>query len=167
MTKIISAMAGAGKSTLIKNNPHLKMHDSDSQQFSFKTDGQGNYLTHDGDIATTKEQRVANPNFESDYLADIEKRCLENDVVFVSAHKVVRDLLNAGEKDWVYVAYEPEIKAEVVNRIRNRDTKQPNDIIANIVDENWINWMLDAKSYPAPKTLFLKSGQYLSDVINL
>ena len=162
---IISAMPGAGKTTLI-DKTNLKIHDSDSQQFHYRSDAQGNYLTKDGNIVTHKDQRVPNPNFLIDYMSEIISRSKDHEIVFVSAHKEVRDLLNQSGKPWVYVAYDATIKAEVVDRIRSRKSEQPNHIIADVVAENWDDWMDDAKTYPAPLAVFLKSGQYLSDVIN-
>jgi tRNA uridine 5-carbamoylmethylation protein Kti12 len=161
---IISAMPGAGKSTLVRTM-NAKVYDSDSQKFHYRIDAKGNYITKDGSIATDKSQRVENPNFRSDYMEEISLRCKDNEIVFVSAHQEIRDLLNESGRLWAYVAYESTIKAEVVNRIRSRESEQPNNIIADIVAENWDDWMADAKTYPAPLTVFLKSEQYLSDVI--
>ena len=144
---------------------NMRIHDSDSQQFHYRVDANGNYQTKDGSIAINKDQRVVNPNFTVDYMAEIRARCKENEIVFVSAHIEIRDLLNKSGKPWVYIAYEPSIKNEVVNRIRLRASKQPNSIIADIVADSWDDWMADAKSYPAPLTIFLKSQQYLTDVI--
>ena len=157
-------MPGAGKSTLVRARS-AKVYDSDSQQFHYLTDAKGNYLTKGGSIATSKDQRVTNPSFAADYMAEISSRCKDYEIVFVSAHKEIRDLLNELDEPWIYVAYESSIKAEVVNRIRSRVSQQPNDIIADIVADNWNDWMADAKTYPAPLTVFLKSQQYLSDVI--
>ena len=160
---IISTMAGAGKSTLTKSRTDLNITDSDSAGWSFvMKDNQ--YLDVNGNPTQVASERVTNPNFVKEYMAEIDKRLAENDVVFVSAHKTVRDALNDSGKDWIYVAYKADIKDEVVERIRNRDSEQPNEIIANITEKFWDDWMDDAKDYPAPKKYFLGSGEYLSDL---
>lgn len=163
---IISAMAGAGKSTAIANNPNLKMYDSDSQKFHYITNERGEYLDEDGEVVTSVSDRVEKASWPTNYIEDIISRSQENDVIFVSAHSNIRALLDIDGISYKYVVFHPDIKDEVVVRIRNRKTDQPNDVIANIVESRWDEWIVDHGDYTSDELVVLGSGEYLSDKLN-
>ncbi len=169
VSQVLAAMPGVGKSTLMKiaQENGFKVVDSDSQRFSFLTNEQGQYIDREGKIVTTKQARIANPNFVSDYVAHIREMTTQNDLVFVSAHEAIRDALAQGGIQFDLVRYEEEVKDEVVARIRNRKSAQPNEIIANVLSANWDKWM-ETIDKPGPRHIFvLGSGQYLNDILGL
>lgn len=169
VNKIISAMPGAGKSTLMKiaQQAGIKVKDSDSQKFNFRTNSQGHYIDIHGKVVTQKEDRVKNPNFVQDYTQQIQKDLKENDLVFVAAHEVVRDALHQMKIPFDLVRHDKNIKDEIVERIKNRDSNQPNEIIAKVIDSNWDTWMKTIDK-PGPEHIFvLRSGQFLNDIFRL
>jgi hypothetical protein len=94
--------------------------DSDSQNHSFLTDENGQYIDIAGNIVTDKNDRVKNPNFISDYISAIKDAVNSNAVVFVAAHSEVRAALNKESIPFSYICYEDGLKDEVVNRIKTR-----------------------------------------------
>lgn len=165
-------MPGAGKSTFMKaaEAKGIKVSDSDSQRHHFLTDVEGNYVDEEGNVVTSKEDRVPNPRFVEDYLAAIQEAATEADLVFVSTHQEVRDALRDAGVPFALFTYDPSIREEVVDRIRTRKGPQPefvNNIIANVVDSNWDNWVTDEHADGPSHIFVLGSGEFIGNVLTI
>jgi hypothetical protein len=137
--KVYSAFPGCGKTTYYRNTSKNVL-DSDSSAFDKKYFPQ-NYLEH-------------------------IKRNLENetiDKILVSSHKEVRDALTSNELRYVLVYPERDLKEEYISRYRERGN---NDAFINLLDKNWDTWMDEMDEQQGCYKVRLKTGQYLSDVID-
>ena len=124
-TKVISAFAGCGKSSYHKENPETTL-DSDSIKFSWLVDDKGN--------------KVRDPDFPSNYIDNIKQNIGKYDIIFVSQHENVRDMLS--KNDIVYYLVYPEInmKDEYLKRYKERGNDT--DFI-KLLDTNWDKWITD------------------------
>jgi hypothetical protein len=143
-TKVYSAFPGCGKTTYF-NTTDRNVLDSDSSKFD-KKHFPGNYLDH-------IEKNIEDPNV---------------DKILVSSHKDVREGLVRRKIPFVMVYPDRDIKDEYIQRYKDRGN---NDEFVDLLEKNWDNWMdeMDEMSVPVGQILYkvrLKSGQYLSDVIN-
>jgi hypothetical protein len=143
-TKVYSTFPGCGKTTYF-NTTDRNVLDSDSSKFD-KKHFPGNYLDH-------IEKNIEDPNV---------------DKILVSSHKDVREGLVRRKIPFVMVYPDRDIKDEYIQRYKDRGN---NDEFVDLLEKNWDNWMdeMDEMSVPVGQILYkvrLKSGQYLSDVIN-
>lgn len=137
--KVYSAFPGTGKTTYF-NNTYKNVLDSDSSKFD-KADFPSNYIEH-------------------------IKRNLEDDTVekiMVSSHKDVRDALVSDNIPFVLIYPEKDLKDEYLQRYKDRGN---NDAFVDLLDKNWDNWMDEMDNQDASYKIRLKSGQYMSDVID-
>ena len=128
-TRIISAFPGTGKSYFYNENKSTTI-DSDSSEFSWVKDDQGN---------NTKER---NPNFPQNYIEHIKENIGKYEFIFVSSHKEVRAAL----KDnciFFYLIY-PDVnrKEEFVQRYIDRGS--PNGFI-KLIESNWDEWIKECE----------------------
>lgn len=168
MTIVISAFPGAGKSTAIKmlTEEGYNVSDSDSTEFNFKMSEDGkSYLDINGDVTYNKAERVKNVNFIDEYMSAIRQRMRENDVIFVSSHGEVREALNDNSIQFVMVGYQEGVKAHVVDRVRNRDSNQPNEDIADALDSNWGSFIAGMYDHNPVEVVQLGDNEFLYDVV--
>lgn len=165
---VIVAMPAVGKSTLTRTltEEGWVVADSDSSKFNFKMSADGSqYVNEDGEPVTDAKLRVKNPNFLADYEADIRRKMEESNLVFVSAHAEVREMLQSAEIPFIYFTYKDNMKDAVINRILTRDTPQPNAIIAKVVDANWDLWMTQKEIGEPVAVVELGAGNYLAQYV--
>ena len=128
-TRIISAFPGTGKSYFYNENKSTTI-DSDSSEFSWVKDDQGN---------NTKER---NPNFPQNYIEHIKENIGKYDFIFVSSHKEVREALKYN-CIFFYLIY-PDVnrKEEFVQRYIDRGS--PNGFI-KLIESNWDEWIKECE----------------------
>lgn len=168
-TVVISAMAAAGKSTFT-NLPavqDLVISDTDSSKYNFKMNDVGQYLDSSGNVTTDMDKRVKNPNFMRDYITAIKSKIGMVDILFVSAHEPVRQALGNAGIEFIYFTYKDSMKQEVVNRIRERKSQQPNNVIADVHEKLWDNMMVNKHAGNPKKVIELGSGEFIVDYIAL
>lgn len=137
-TAIISAFPGCGKSYIYNkynntryygqdyNNKTWKMLDSDSSEYSWIKDENGN---------NTKER---NPNFPQNYINHIKENIGKVDVIFVSSHKEVRQALKDNNIKFFLIYPIKEMKEDFIKRYRSRGNTE--DFI-NFISNNWDNFI--------------------------
>lgn len=169
VSPVVSAMPGAGKSTLIREmrEAGLRVSDSDSQPFHFLTDEAGQYLNKEGQVTTERSERVANPNFVRDYVNHIKEQLEVSDIVFVSAHEEVRKALSTEGIGFDLVRHKQENVEFVAQMIENRDSKQPNQLIADVVRRCWDEWFrtIDDRGPQNIYVIDVEQGQFLATVL--
>lgn len=122
-TYVISAFPGCGKSYCFNNHQNVfSMLDSDSSNFSWVKDEQGN---------NTKER---NPNFPQNYINHIKENIGKVDVIFVSSHDVVRKALKDSNINVILVYPTKEMKDVFIERYRERGN---DDGFINFISANW------------------------------
>lgn len=150
-TKIISAFPGCGKTYFynIQQVFDLKILDSDSSEFSWVKDKNGN---------NTKER---NPNFPSNYMKHIKDNLGKVDIIFISSHDVVRNALK--ELNIVYYLVYPkkEIKEEWIKRFEKRGD---NENFIRFIYNNWDKFIDEIINEDFPIKIELESNQHLLDV---
>jgi hypothetical protein len=136
-TLIVSAFPGCGKSYLFNKSDKIIL-DSDSSKFD-KTEFPQNYIKH------------------------IKENIGKADIILVSSHKDVRDSLVANSIDFTLVYPDIDLKDDYINRYVERCSPQP---FIDLISKNWDNWINEMCNQIECKTIRLKKGQFLSDVIN-
>ena len=111
---VIAAFPGTGKSYCVKNEAEKfdGVLDSDSSNFSWKKDANGNNTTE------------RNPDFPNNYIEHIKENIGKVDVIFVSSHKEVREAL---EKENIkYTLVYPNVfqKEDYIKRYKNRGNSE-------------------------------------------
>ena len=125
-TIIVSAFPCCGKTYYFENKKDLVVLDSDSSNFSWIKDENGN---------NTKER---NPEFPNNYIEHIKENIGKVDIIFVSSHKVVRDALSKSGLNWSLVIPKKECLSSWVGRAYMRGSS---DGFIKIIIDNWDNWL--------------------------
>jgi len=133
-TLIISAFPGCGKTTCF-NTTNLKILDSDSSNFSWIKDEDGN----------NTDQR--NPNFPNNYMIHICENMGLVDVIFVSSHKVVRDSLQKMGIKFFLIYPDITLKKEWLQRYKNRGSSES---FISLMDNNWDNFIKEMQNESTP-----------------
>jgi len=123
-TIIVSAFPACRKSNMFNNyngKPYT-MLDSDSSQFSWIKDDNGN---------NTKER---NPNFPDNYIKHIKDNIGKVDVIFVSSHDIVRKALNENKINFFMVYPDKSMKDEWIRRFRERGN---DELFIKFISYNW------------------------------
>jgi hypothetical protein len=138
-TKVYSAFPGTGKTTYFNETDKVVL-DSDSSKFDKK-------------------------HFPSNYIEHIKNNLQYDtvDKILVSSHKDVRDEMVKQGIPFVLVYPERELKNEYIKRYKDRGN---NDSFVDLLNKNWDNWMDEMDNQKGCYKVKLKSGQYLSDVID-
>lgn len=148
-TKIISGFPGVGKTYFFNNLNNIKVIDSDSSIFSW---------------IYTKNKKKRNPDFPKNYLEHIKSKMGNVDIILVSSHKEIRDLLEINNLKYYIIYPNISLKEEYLNRYRSRGN---DDNFINLVNNNWNLWLKELQSQKNENCIELKNNQYLSDVIEL
>lgn len=129
---IISAFPGMGKSTFYKENS-VNYSDSDSSQFD-KSEFPKNYIKHIKEIIKIKQ------------------------LVFVSSHIEVRNVLLKSMLKFIYVLPSLDRKAEFLNNYKERGSSQE---FIDRVATNWERWLQISLYNPYPT--YVCTVGYLKD----
>ena len=156
-TMVIAAFPGTGKSYCVKNEAEKfdGVLDSDSSNFSWKKDTNGNNTTE------------RNPDFPNNYIEHIKENIGKVDVIFVSSHKEVREAL---EKENIkYTLVYPNVfqKEDYIKRYKNRGSSES---FIRLLEANWEEWINECRTeeYPTRIELPYFSLKYLNkEVIEL
>lgn len=166
--KIISAFPACGKSTYYRewsqysrenvwrrnrngdqvytdSNPNIpcgeKILDSDSSFFSWLYDENGN---------KTNER---NPEFPQNYINHIKAHMDEEDIIFVSSHKVVRDALKEEGIPYYLVYPRKDMKEEWMWRFKKRGNDEN---FIKFQDEHWNEFIEDMENETYPTKIVLE-----------
>lgn len=148
-TKIISGFPAVGKSQFVKDHQNLLVLDSDSSQFSWIKDSEGN---------NTKER---NPKFPQCYIDHIKENIGQVDIILVSSHDVVRKALKDSNIEYYLVYPSKTLKEEYIERYIQRGS---NEGFIKLVESNWDTWIEEIESEKFPFLIKLWKGQYLNDL---
>lgn len=148
-TKIISAFPACGK-TYMFNNSELSIIDSDSSEFSWLKDKNGN---------NTKER---NPNFPNNYIEHIKKNLGEVDIIFISSHEVVRKAMVDNDINYTLIYPSIELNEEWIKRFVDRGN---DDSFIMFISNNWETFINDIEQETYPNKIKLNSNEYISDKI--
>lgn len=123
-TIIVSAFPACGKSYMFNNynDKPFTMLDSDSSEFSWVKDNNGN---------NTKER---NPEFPNNYIKHIKNNIGKVDVIFVSSHDIVRKALNKNKINFFMIYPDKSMKEEWIRRFKERGNDEN---FINFISNNW------------------------------
>jgi hypothetical protein len=110
-------------------------------------------------------KRVRNPDFPVNYVDVIEKavKGIEYEYILVSTHKIVREELKRRGIKYIIVAPKAHLKSEYLARYLKRGSTM--EFVERMYAE-WDDFIGSIIADDAP-TIWLESGQYLSDVIGV
>lgn len=153
-TYVISAFPGCGKTYYYNTNNTLKTLDSDSSNFSWIKDSNGNNTTE------------RNPEFPNNYIKHIKDNIGKVDIIFVSSHDNVRQSLYANKIPTILVYPNKSCKDEWLNRFKNRGN---DDKFIQFMSDNWDKF-IDALDNEANECIIskkkLNSNQYINTVLH-
>lgn len=138
-SKLYSAFPGCGKTTYF-NTTKKNVLDSDSSTFDKR-------------------------GFPKNYLNHIETNVVDSsvDTILISSHKDVRDGLVKRKLFFNLVYPDRSLKEEYIERYEKRGN---NEGFIKLLKENWDNWMDEMEEQEDCNKIVLKSGEFLSDVID-
>lgn len=132
---IISAFPACGKSYYYNkysvysnhatrdHDSGLKILDSDSSEFSWIIDEEGN--------------KVRNPEFPQNYIDHINEKKETEDIIFVSSHDEVRRALNDAGIRFFLIYPSLWLKDFWLETVKNRKTGINSESFVNMLNENW------------------------------
>lgn len=149
---VVCGFPGIGKSSVANNRVNLV--DAESSAYSWIWDAE-----------KPEEAPKRNPRFPENYIEAIqeERSVYQHDFVFVSCHKEVREALIYAGIPYIVVAPSLELKNEYMIRYLQRGSST--EFIEKLY-EKWDEYLKEIAKEDAP-VIWLKSGQYLSDVIGV
>lgn len=145
--KVISAFPACGKTTYYnkwgrnQNNTWKDENigeiilDSDSSNFSWVKDGNGN---------NTKERH---PDFPNNYIKHIKDNLNKAHVIFVSSHEVVRKALEEADVEYHLFYPDKSLKDEWIRRFRERGNDEG---FISFISNNWDNFIDDIEKETFP-----------------
>lgn len=151
-TIVLSGFPGVGKSFMFNNVADLTIIDSDSSQFSWIKDSEGN---------NTKER---NPEFPNNYINHIKDNLGKVDIIMVSSHDVVREALKENNIDYLLFYPDRELKEEYIERYKSRGN---DDSFIKMIDSNWDKFIDEIENENFPILVKLETGEYIKSVIDL
>lgn len=123
-TVVIAAFPGMGK-TYYKNNCNgFTVSDSDSSQFSWTTDEEGN--------------KIRNPEFPSNYIEHIKSLIGKVDFIFVSTHEAVLKALIENDIYFFLVYPHKSSKNMMIQRYKDRGSDES---FIKVISDNYDNWI--------------------------
>ncbi len=147
-TIVIAAFPGTGKSYFVVNlSPNGKAIDLDTNAY---TDG----YDEDG--------KTVNREFPANYLIAIKQAIGQTEYLFVGCQPDVLNMLHKESILPILVYPERQLKDEYTRRFHNRGSSEG---FSNLVLDNW-DQFLDYLETQDGDRIVLKSGQYISDVID-
>ena len=176
---IISAYPCCGKTYSAENlSDKYKIIDLDSSKFSWikrtrteeeiddirkEYESKAHLKTFDREKYANEIITVKNPNFIEDYMHAIKKAAEENDVVFVSSHKKVRQALQ--DNNLSYYTIYPENKESVKNEWLGRMYSRGSDeVFMKFQSSNWDEFTSNIDNEPHGKQIIrLSNGEYISE----
>jgi hypothetical protein len=147
-TQIISAFPGTGKTYFKTQNSDKRVFDLDSNEF---TNG------HDID------GKVVSRHFPSNYLQAIKEHIGKTDVLFISIHREVRDMLTNTGIDFTLVYPKRELKEEYMERFRKRGDSES---FIELFSKNWDAILKELENQPNCRHLILCRAEYIADAIS-
>lgn len=153
-TMIISAFPACGKTYFYEHSNGMVVLDSDSSNFSWIKDADGN---------NTKER---NPNFPENYIEYIKSKIGIADYILVSSHQAVRNALRAANIEYLLVYPDANLLDEWVQRCEKRSY---NGFPIQALIDNWNIWVSECEDEAKSGVPYVKlsRGQYLSDIIKV
>lgn len=121
-TKIIAAFPGCGKTEFFTKNAS-KCIDSDSSEFSW---------------IETENGKERNPEFPLNYIEHIKENLGEEQYIFVSSHKEVREALDAEGLDYYLMYPSLDRKDEFLENYKWRGSTSA---FVALLDKNWDEWV--------------------------
>lgn len=139
-TVIISAFPACGKTYAYNTYEDITMLDSDSSEFSWIKDENGN---------NTKER---NPDFPNNYIKHIKDNIGKVDVIFVSSHLNVRQAMADNNIDYITIYPQEQCRLSWIGRmyLRGNDAN-----FISFINDNWNKFMSDIKKEPHGMSIFL------------
>lgn len=129
-TYVISAFPGCGKSYCFKKyGDKFKILDSDSNKFSWTTDGEG--IT------------VRNKDFPNNYIKHIKDNIGKVDIIFVNSHKEVREALSENNIDAILIYPYRHCKTQWLTRFKLRGDGEK---FIKFLSDNWYNFLSELEN---------------------
>ena len=153
-TLVISAFPGTGKTKFYndwiqgKHPEYDLILDSDSSIFKWIR------------IRGIHNEKLINREFPNNYIEHIKSNIGKADIIFVSTHKEVIQLLKQNDIDFilVYPSNTPEIKSEYLKRYRDRGS---DDKFIKLLDKLWDSFINDLVNIKDNNKIILKENEYI------
>jgi hypothetical protein len=137
-TKLCSAFPGVGKTHFYKNINNMLVLDSDSSKFD-------------------------KSKFPQNYVDHIQNLIGKVDIILISTHKEVRDELTKRGIFFNLIYPDKSLKNEYIERYEERGSDEN---FIKLIDKHWDNWIDELSEQEGCNKIILKSGEYLSDIMD-
>lgn len=148
---IFSGFPGIGKSYFFRDGHKIKVLDSDSSEFSWVKDKDGN---------NTRER---NPEFPENYIKHIKENNNGDTIIFVSSHKVVRDALKDNGMKYFIIYPDKSLKSEYIERYKNRGSDEK---FIKFISAHWDEFIDEIEEETYPIKIKLQSKETISTILN-
>jgi len=146
-TKIISAFPGTGKTYFQALNSNKKIVDLDSNDFT------GGY---------SRNGKVLLGRFPSNYIQAVNERIGKSDILLISIHQEVRDMLSYSSINFMLIYPKRELKEEYLQRFRKRgDSEQ----FIELFSKNWDAILEQLELKKNCRHVVLGSGEYITGLL--
>jgi hypothetical protein len=136
-THLISAFPGTGKS-------YFCYYDADYMPAGYAID--------------SDSSKFDKKHFPDNYIQHIKQNIGKVSIIFISSHKVVRDALVANRLPFKLVYPERELKAEYLQRYKDRGSSEA---FISLIESNWDNWIDELEIQEGCHHIRLGSNQFL------
>lgn len=114
------------------------------------------------EVLDSDSSKFDKAHFPQNYIEHIKSNLGKVDIIMVSSHKEVRDVLVENGIPFILVYPSPEIKEEYIQRYIDRGNTGS---FVQLLNNNWEIWLKELEKQKGCKKIKLEKGQYLSDVI--
>jgi hypothetical protein len=143
---VIAGFPGIGKSHLFNNPGGLVVFDSDSSHFGWMD----------------AEKKARDPRWPDHYIQYVQDILPSADIVLVSTHKPVREMLRRDRMPFWLVYPGMAMKEEYIQRYRDRGNAES---FVALLEKNYESWIRELNSQLGCRHKVLTGRQYLSYVL--
>ena len=156
---IIAAHSGTGKTYLATNNPK-RFVDLESRPFKYFLEN----ANDGGEADKANTEYISRPGWRLDYVKAVKEVLSSDKIVLIPSDSRVLALLREENIPYLLVYPERNAKEEYRNRFIGRGNSEE---FLNIFIEGWDIFLDILERDPSDQRIIMKSGQYLSDVIDV
>lgn len=149
-TKVISAFPGTGKTYCFNNFKGITILDSDSSEFSWIKDENGNNTTE------------RNPDFPNNYIKHIKENIGKVDIIFVSSHSSVREALTNEGINFILVFPNVYNKNTYLKRYKDRGSS---DSFIKLMDDKFEEFCEEMYNDKKHKRIIFYGDETISDLL--
>lgn len=113
-------------------------------------------------ILDSDSSKFSKDHFPHNYLQHIKNNIGKVDIIFISSHKEVREMLVANNLPFTLIYPDKSLKDEYLARYKDRGNSSQ---FIELVEKNWDIWIEECENQKGCKHIVLPSMIFISDVL--